>query len=146
MSKEIGKVADITNGWMDIKIPIGSGCTFCQSKTSCSFHGPETAYRHVQLPVQSGIEIGDRVTLETPESAQNISALIVFGLPILLALAGYFIANHFLSIPHAEVWGVIGGFVLYTLILIISNRWFSKLPLFLPRIVHVEKNEIRESN
>ncbi len=146
MVKETGKVSDIKNGWMDIKIPTGSGCNLCQSKTSCSFHGPESAYRHVKMPYQSGIETGDKIILDTPESAQNISALIIFGLPILLILAGYFIATQFLNIPHAEIWGVIGGFVAYGIVLIITNRWFSKLSLFLPKVVNVEKNKNQEQD
>lgn len=146
MAKETGKVADIKDDWIDIKIPTGSGCISCHSKTSCSFQGPDSAYRHVRIPYQSEIEIGDKITLETSESAQNISALIIFGLPILLILAGYFIATKFLNIPHAEVWGIIGGFVVYAIVLIITNRWFSKLPMFLPKIISVEKNEADEQN
>lgn len=141
MAREIGKIADIKDDWIDIKIPTGSGCTQCHSKTSCSFRGPDSAYRHVKVPYRSDIEVGDQVKLETPESAQNISALIIFGLPILLILAGYFFATQYLTISHAEIWGVVGGFVVYGIVLIITNRWFSKLPMFLPKIIEVEKKK-----
>jgi positive regulator of sigma E activity len=146
MAKDIGKVTNIKDEWIDIKIPTGSGCTACHSKASCSFLGPDSAYRHVKIPYQSGIEIGDRVTLGTAESAQNISAFIIFGLPILLILAGYFIATQFPNIPNAEIWGVIGGFVIYGAVLIITNRWFSKLPLFLPKIIDVERTKNQATN
>jgi len=142
--KEIGKVERIEDRWIELRIPVAEGCLVCHSKMSCSFHGPESAYGHIKIPFQPGIEVGDKVTFETQESAQNISALIIFGLPILLILAGYFVTTHYLRIPHAEVWGVIGGFVIYGLLLILFNKWFSKMPLFLPKVIEVEKSNNAE--
>jgi len=144
MAIEIGKVERIKGRWIELKLPPADGCVMCHSKTSCSFHGPEAAYGKIKMPFQSGIDVGDRVTFETRESAQNISALIIFGLPILLILGGYFITTQFLNIPHADIWGVFGGFVVYAILLVGFNKWFSKLPMFLPKIMKVEKIETQE--
>lgn len=144
MALEIGKVEKVGNKWIELKLPPAEGCVMCHSKTSCSFHGPESAYGSIKIPYQSGIGVGDRVTFETRESARNISAIIIFGLPILLVLAGYFIATQFPNLAHADLWGIFGGFVVYGVLLIGFNKWFSRLPVFLPKIMKIEKMESLE--
>lgn len=146
MATEIGKVERINAPWIELKIPVQEGCLMCHSKMSCSFHGPDSAYGHVKIPYQSGIEVGDRVTFETREAAQNISALIIFGLPVLLILAGYFIVTKSLGIPHAELWGVLSGIAVYGLLLIGFNKWFSRSPMFLPKIMKVEKAKVQDQS
>ena len=139
MPKEVGKVEKIDKRWIELIVPPSEGCFICHSGMSCSFHGPESAYGHVKIPYQSGIDVGDKVTFETKPSAQNISALIIFGLPILLILAGYFVVTQFFNIAHAELWGVFSGIFVYGILLIGLNKWFSKLPMFLPKIIKIEK-------
>lgn len=139
MAIEIGKAEKIGDRWIELKIPPAEGCFICHSGMSCSFHGPESGYGHIKIPYQSGIALGDKVTFETQASAQNISALIIFGLPILLILAGYFIFTQFFNMAHSELWGVFSGIFVYGILLIGLNKWFSKLPMFLPKIIKVEK-------
>ena len=145
MAKEIGKVADIKDDWIDVRIPTGSGCTFCHSKTSCSFHGPDSAYHHMKIRYRSGIDIGDKIILEMPESAQNISALVVFGLPVILILAGIGLAKYYFQISNGELWGVLSGVILYGIALTAFNRWLSRLPMFSPRIISVEKSNTEKN-
>lgn len=142
MAKEVGKVEKIKGKWIELRVPPAEGCLMCHSKVSCSFHGPESAYGHIKIPYQSGIDIGDKVIFETKEAAKNISALVVFGMPILLILTGYFIVTQYFPIPHAEVWGILGGLIVYGILLIGFNKWFSRLPVFLPKIMRVEKMKV----
>jgi positive regulator of sigma E activity len=146
MAIELGKVERINHKWIELRVAPSEGCLMCHSKMSCSFHGPDSAYGHVKIPYQSGIDVGDRVTFETKESAQNISALIIFGLPILLILTGYFVVTQFFNIPYAELWGVFSGIFVYGILLIVFNKWFSKLPMFLPKIMKVEKTKVQEQS
>ena len=146
MAKEVGKVERIDRRWIELIVPPSEGCLLCHSGMSCSFHGPDSAYGHVKIPYRPGIDVGDKVTFETQPSAQNISALIIFGLPILLILAGYFIVTQFFNIPHAELWGVFSGIFVYGILLMVFNKWFSKLPMFLPKIIKIEKVKILEQN
>lgn len=144
MAIEVGKVEKIDTRWIELIVPPSEGCFMCHSGMSCSFNGPESGYGHIKIPYQSGITVGDKVTFETQPSAQNISALIIFGLPIFLILAGYFIFTKFFDIPHSELWGIFSGIFLYGILLIGFNKWFSKLPIFLPKIIKVEKIETLE--
>jgi positive regulator of sigma E activity len=88
MATEVGKVERVNRRWIELRVLPAEGCLMCHSKISCSFHGPESACGHIKIPYQSGIDVGDKVIFETKEAAKNISALVVFGLPILLILAG----------------------------------------------------------
>lgn len=146
MAIEFGKVERINDKWIELRVAPSEGCLMCHSGMSCSFHGPDSAYGQVKIPYESGIDVGDRVTFETRESARNISALIIFGLPILLILAGYFVVTQYLTIPHAELWGVLSGIAVYGLLLIGFNKWFSRLPMFLPKIMKVEKAEVQDQS
>jgi positive regulator of sigma E activity len=139
MAKEIGKVIKIEDSWMYIKVPTAVGCASCGLKSACTFSGPDSAYRNFKLPYKSGIKEGNQVTLEIQESAQTISALIIFGSPIILFLASYLIIEHYLRIPNSEIWSVLTTIILYGIALIFSNRWLRTLTIFQPKIVDVEK-------
>lgn len=139
MAREVGKVERIDRRWIELRVPPSEGCLMCHSKASCSFHGPESAYGHIKIPYQSGIDVGDKVIFETKEAARNISSLVVFGMPILLILAGYFVVTQYFPIPYAEVWGILSGIIVYGMLLIGFNKWFSRLPVFLPKILKVER-------
>lgn len=139
MAREIGKVTKIEEGWIEVKIPTGRGCTSCLAKSACTFSGPDSAYRKFKIAFQSGIQEGDRVTLEIRESAQNLSSVIVFISPVILFLLSYLLINNFFQISNSEIWSVVTTAILYGITLILSNRWFSRSPMFQPRIVGVEK-------
>lgn len=141
MARETGKVTIIENGWMEVKVPTGKGCTFCGGKSACTFSGPDSAYRNFKLPYQSGIQEGTRITLEIRESAQTISALIIFGSPVILFLASYLLINNYFRIPNSEIWSVLATFVFYGITLFLSNRWLTRLSMFQPRVIGVENSE-----
>jgi positive regulator of sigma E activity len=144
MAREIGKVTIIENGWMEVKVPTGRGCTSCLGKSACTFSGPDSAYRNFKIPFQNGIQEGDRVTLEIRESAQNLSALIIFGSPVILFPVSYLLIDKVFQISNSEIWSVVVTAILYVVTLILSNRWFSQSPTFQPRIIGVEKAENRQ--
>jgi len=140
MARETGKVTIIKNGWMEVKVPTGKGCAFCGGKAACTFSGPDSAYRNFKLLYQSGIQEGSRITLEIRESAQTISALIIFGSPIILFLASYLLLNNYFRIPNSEIWSVLVTVVSYGITLFLSNRWLTRLPMFQPRIIGIENS------
>lgn len=139
MAKEIGKVTKIDNSWMDIKVPSNNGCDKCGLKSACTFSGPDDAYRHFKVPYQPGVEEGNLVKMEILEAAKNISTLIIFGSPILLFFISYFLINNYFRTSGSEVWSVLVTIVLYGIILVLSNHWLSRLSLFQPKIISIEK-------
>lgn len=144
MAKEVGKVSKIENGWMEVKVPTGNACALCQGKSTCTFSGPDSAYRQFKLPARSDIHEGDRLTLEIRDAAGNLSAFIIFGSPLVLFLACYLLINDYFQLPNGEIWSVIVTAILYGITLILSNRWFSRLPMFQPRIAGMEKGGNRD--
>ncbi|MCB0261552.1 MAG: SoxR reducing system RseC family protein [Calditrichaeota bacterium] len=138
MSEEIGKIIKVEPEKITLIIPTTEGCGLCKGKESCTFHGPSSAYREMTLPGQAGFSVGDYVTIKTSELARNLSALIIFVLPIPLLIGGYLIAEHYFHLPLSELWGVLSGFSIYGLLLFIANRMLSQLPKFTPTISKME--------
>ncbi len=143
MVRETGKVTNVQGRWMHVKVPTGTGCALCQGKSACTFSGPDSAYRHFKFPMQSGVQEGNRVTLEIRDAAQNLSAFIIFGSPVILFPASYLLINYYLQLPNSEIWSVVVTVILYGITLFLSNRWLSRLPMFQPRIIGIENSKIK---
>ena len=120
MARETGKVASIQGKWMNVKVPTGNGCALCQEKSTCTFSGPDSAYRHFRFPVQPGVQEGNRVTLEIRDTAQNLSAFIIFGSPVILFPASYLLINNYFQLSNSEVWSVVITAILYGITLFLS--------------------------
>jgi positive regulator of sigma E activity len=140
MAREIGKVVKINDDGIDIKIPTGEGCLSCSAKSACNFSGPASAYRSLTLPYQMDIQVGDMVTIEYQDSAQNLSALIIFGSPILLFLISYLLIKNYFKIPNGEIWAIGITVILYVITIIFSNRLFAHSPNFQPKIINIQKS------
>ncbi len=141
MSREIGRVEKIEEGWMIIKIPTGDNRGICSSPSSCSFQGPDSAYRFLKAPYESWIAIGDRVTLETPESAGNISTLVALVFPLVLISGGILLTSYVPLSPYQMAAGAAAGLALYLTILYLVNRWFARSARFRTRILAVDKSQ-----
>lgn len=139
MTREIGKVASVNDDGIDIKIPTGEGCDSCLAKSACNFSGPSSAYRTLTLPYQKGLVVGDTVTLEIKSSAQNLSALIVFGSPIVYFLTCFLLFWKLFEIPNGEFWAIGITVVLYVITLVFSNRLVSHSSNFQPKIVKIQR-------
>jgi len=140
MTKEIGKVIRVYDDGIEIKIPTSEGCESCLAKYACNFSGPSSAYRTLTLPYQKDIGVGDVVTLEVRDSAQNVSALIVFGSPIVYFLTCFLLFWKLFEIPDGEFWAIGITVVLYVITLVFSNRLVSHSSNFQPKIVKIQRS------
>jgi positive regulator of sigma E activity len=86
------------------------------------------------------IQVGDMVTIEYQDSAQNLSALIIFGSPILLFLISYLLIKNYFKIPNGEIWAIGITVILYVITIIFSNRLFAHSPNFQPKIINIQKS------
>lgn len=141
MIKEIGKVTRIENDWMEVKLSARKEYPSCCVKSSSGFGGSGSADRSLKIPFRPGIQEGDWITLGFSESAQNLSALIIFVWPALLFPGTYLLIHNLLQIPYSEIWAVLATFLLYGGSLFLSDRWLSRLPLFQPRIIAVHSQQ-----
>ena len=69
----------------------------------------------------AGAKLGDTVTVETADSAVNISAFFVFILPLIIGFAVYAVAKLFLS-EQMSIVSAFGAFALYFGVLALTER------------------------
>lgn len=141
MGEEIGKVIKFNSGQMTIQLAKGEQCSVCAAKSLCSFEGPDSNYRLIDIPYQNGLQQGSKVTLEYRESSRITAAFIIFMLPIIFVLVGYALADRYLDFVNRGLVGAFAGFVLSGGLLFLLNRVLAKSRFFLPRVV---KNNSRQ--
>lgn len=140
MGEEIGKVTKVSQGQMTIQLSRGDHCNVCAAKSLCSFEGPNSAYRFLNIPSVSGINEGNQVTLEYRESSRILSAMLVFLLPLLFLVAGYFLADWYFDFINREIVGAVAGLVLSGVVLFLLNRILTKSRFFLPKVLKKNHN------
>jgi len=139
MAKETGKIVAIELGRMKVKMPTGEGCEMCGLKKACTYQGPDSAYRFFEVSHVKGAEVGDLATVETNNNAQNISALIVFGSPIILFAITYMLLHGLFHLSYSEIWSTVVTMVLYVVALIYGNRLVDRLPALQPKVAEIHK-------
>jgi positive regulator of sigma E activity len=145
MGKEVGKITRIKNGWMIIQLQSGEQCNACASKSACFFAGPASKYRYIKIHRLPVYAEGNTISLGYRESSRIVAALVVFFLPLVLLLAGYFMGNALLAGINGGILGAIVGFMFSIPAIYLLNRWLSHSHLFSPKILgRVTKNYARD--
>ena len=111
--KEQFEVIALENETMTLKVNRSGGCHSCSASSGCGTGILAKYFDHYSVfnkPVQSGVTVGDFVTLEISSSELFSRAFILYIFPILLLFIGSYIG---LSLdPENELWqislGVIG--------------------------------------
>ncbi len=134
MGREIGKITEIDGKSTTVQLHTGEQCSVCAAKTACVFAGPNSNYRFIEVPTVEGIRQGEMVYLEYKESPRIMASLIVFLLPILFIIAGYFAGTGIVRSQNSGIWGAVAGFLLSVPVLYILNRWIERSKWFSPRI------------
>lgn len=105
MEKEIGKIVNLEDGKAVVQLTAGSQCDHCGAKTICS--SLSSAIRQITVPSPEDVKIGDLVELVYKPSTRIASSLIVFIMPVLFMIAGYFVAVAI--VQKSEGMGIIGS-------------------------------------
>lgn len=99
---ETGRVAALVGDRAEVEIETGGACDRCGAAALCRWTGQGRKLLTVRNPIGAGV--GDSVLVETPEQGRSLSALLVFGLPVLLMAAGV--------LAGSLVWGNAGAAIL----------------------------------
>jgi positive regulator of sigma E activity len=141
--RENGKVVSTKNGRAEVEVAAKGECEHCSAHGVCNWTG--TSVRKVLAVDRVGAVVGDRVELETGTGTGARANLVVFGIPVVLMLAGVLVGG--LAIRR-DVWsgilagvGLVLGFGIVKAIDIAVNRSGRSLPVVVRRI-----REIREQN
>ena len=103
--REAGKVISTKNDRAEVEVAARGECEHCSAAGICNWTG--TNVRKVLAVNKVGAAAGDMVELETVEGTGAKSNLMVFGIPVLLMLAGVLVGG--LAI-RKDVWsGILAG-------------------------------------
>lgn len=93
-SEDIGKVIWVQGSLARVEIQRGGGCKSCAMRGFCFKKGEPAVFEvQTELPLQPG----DLVSLEIAASTRVFSALMVFGLPLVLMFLGYLISRPYFT-------------------------------------------------
>lgn len=139
LSTEPGLITRIEKGNMYVKVPIGHGCSVCPNKMSCTFSGPERAYRTFRVYHEKGCRVGDRVLVHVPGAVLGVTGLVFVGLPFLLILGGYSLLTCCMQLPYATFFLWVLGISLWLGAMYGANAWIERGVQFRERIEPVEE-------
>ena len=124
---EVGVVGNVKDDVAEIFIDT-SGCENCDLKDHC-----RTKMKSSLKAYTNGIKLvmGDRVQVEVPELISLKATLIVYGIPFILFLTGFFI-GYSISELFALVGGLTGFGLSFFVTRSVGNRFVKK---YLPRVV-----------
>lgn len=101
--EDTGIVTAVDGSRIKVEIQRGESCGSCSMRGFCFKKADNTVFElHCDLP----LKVGDRVYLEISPGARIGSALLIFGLPLLMLFLGFMVASRFL----AELPSVATGF------------------------------------
>jgi positive regulator of sigma E activity len=103
--RESGKVVSTKNDRAEVEVAARGECEHCTAAGICNWTG--TSLRRVLAVNRVGAATGDVVELETVEGTGAKSNLLVFGIPVLLMLAGVLVGG---LIVRRDTWsGILAG-------------------------------------
>lgn len=109
MSQEIVRVAEVAEGGVWVEAVQQSACSGCNARSGCGQHSLSKLGRPMRLWVDggAGLQAGQEVVLSMPSGGLAMSALMLYGLP-LLGLIGGALAGQLYSDSAAAVAALAG--------------------------------------
>ncbi len=124
--KQQFEVIEVENQTMTLKINHSGGCHSCSAKSGCGtgiLANYFNKYSMFNKPLQTGVAIGDFVTLEITSSELFLRAFQLYLLPLLALFAGSMIGMIFF--PANELWQI--GFGVFSLLFsLLLVRYFVR--------------------
>ena len=150
--RETGKVISTKNDRAEVEVAAKGECEHCTAHGICNWTG--TSVRKVLTVNKVGAGAGDTVELETVEGSGAKTNLLVFGIPVVLMLAGVLVGG---LIMRKDAWsgilagvGLALGFGIVKIIDTSVNRSGRSLPVVTRRLsadeVRGQKSECGSQN
>lgn len=141
METEQGKIVKIANGNATIQMEASSECQHCGAKHACGAFGGESL-RHIQIPVTTeykDVKEGDEVTLAFQPETRIFSAFLVFIVPIIMLIAGYFVGMNLFGSEGPAILSGFAGLILAFVIIWALNKMFAREEKLMPTILKINQ-------
>lgn len=143
--EEKGVVTDVTEDTMTVEFKRSSMCEKCGACERAQ------EQMRIELRRQRGENVGDEVQVQLPEGTLLRAALLAYGLPLLLLLAGLFLGKQlpvWLDLPGNSDWYAMGLGLLFAAGSYALIRWTEpkrkKRGSYAPQVVQVERLCMKE--
>lgn len=127
-----GLVKRIEGNFAFIEMELNSGCRTCENRAVC-MSGDKPAL--IKIENKLNLAAGDKVEIDLPPQAKLTAGFLLFILPLIFLLIGYYIGY---AIDPTENSGIIGGAIGFfsgVIDLIFINRIMAKTSYFKPRSI-----------
>lgn len=127
-----GLVKNIEGNFAFIEMELNSGCRTCENRAVC-MSGDKPAL--IKIENTFGLSAGDKVEIDLPPKAKLSAGFLLFILPLIFLIIGYYIGY---AVKPTEGAGIIGGAIGFfsgIADLILLQRLFSKTSYFKPRSI-----------
>jgi len=131
MEREVGKVIRVKGDNAEVLLHSSAACGTCGARFSCALGTGIDRIMTVRNRFHA--KVGDQVEIELTEKTRILSALLVFFMPLVLIVAGYFLGTGFFHSQGRGILGAILGFILAGL----SCGWLIKLPLKIRELIRI---------
>jgi len=141
--REVGRIISSRDDRAEVEVATRDECEHCPAHGMCNWTG--TSARRVLAVNKVGAAAGDTVELEVAEGTGAKSNLLVFGIPVLLMVAGVLIGG---LVLRRDAWsgilagvGLALGFGIVKLFDVAVNRSGKSLPVVTRRLRAEEVNQ-----
>jgi len=132
---ETGILVEILpNGYGIVQVHARGSCDKCSAKNACNPSGKTSRRLKLSLGGKS-YQPGDLVEIETSPRSLLTAALLVYLLPLVSAIAVYYIVDMKTKGQGLALLGFFGTFVVSGLALAILDRFIGRKKFFAPRII-----------
>ena len=123
--KQCGTVIELLDNNMAlVNVNQSSACDNCRTKDACATKGKVVTAKAYN---EAGATVGDSVNLQTPSSYIVVISFLIFVLPVIVALLGYFIGKKvFADDVMPYVLSLICFVVLFIILNFTLNKYISK--------------------
>ncbi|HEX9970584.1 MAG TPA: SoxR reducing system RseC family protein [bacterium] len=136
MENEVGTIVKIKQGKMLIELNSGGQCNLCGAAEACV--PVNDAGRKITLPYSNtNLKVGNKVRIIIKPKIRIISAVMVFVIPILFLIIGYFIGIKIFETENLAIVFSFVGLLLSFGLLWMINKIISNGQNFIPAIVEL---------
>ena len=134
--KRRGRIVAIDEGRAVVCFELRDACEKCEAKAMCQAAGSKHT---VSAENSLNGQVGDDVFVEQAPAKALVSAFLIFGLPVLLAVVGLILGAR-LSETLSLLCGIT-GFALGLIVAKIVDNLLSQKAAFLPRVTEIIKED-----
>jgi len=135
MDTEVGWVKEVVGDQAVITLKPGVQCSRCGARMVCAAGSEQV--RELKIPNTLHARVGEKVEITYRESSRITQAFLLFIVPILFLLAGYFVARAWFGSEGAAAAGAVVGLLISLGLLRLINNFVEKRQIYVPEMTRI---------